>query len=51
MLSFLSWAVRPVESCRPRDLAVPYQGGQLETMAYTNLGDPPWDCYRALTGA
>lgn len=27
------------------------QGGQLETMAYTNLGDPSWDCYRALTGA
>ena len=26
------------------------QGGQLETMAYTNLGDPSWDCYRALTG-
>jgi len=27
------------------------QGGHLETMAYTNLGDPSWDCYRALTGA
>jgi len=26
------------------------QGGQLETMAYTNLGDPSWECYRALTG-
>lgn len=27
------------------------QGGQLETMAYTNLGDPSWDCYQALAGA
>ena len=26
------------------------QGGQLETMVYTNLGDPSWECYRALTG-
>ena len=26
------------------------QQGQLETMAYTNLGDPSWECYRALTG-
>lgn len=24
------------------------QQGHLETMAYTNLGDPSWDCYNAL---
>jgi hypothetical protein len=23
-------------------------GGQLETMAYTNVGDPSWECYQAL---
>jgi len=25
-------------------------GGRLETMAYTNLGDPSWECYQALVG-
>jgi hypothetical protein len=27
------------------------QGGQLETMAYTNVGDPSWDCYQTLVSA